>query len=349
MKVRCRLIATVFLACFPFLSGHRLSFSTEYRGRKAVRVMFYNVENLFHPGSDSLNPDREFTPSGSRAWTWEKYRAKVNRVARVILACGGWEPPAILGLCEVEGRNVLFDLVKRSPLEKYGYRFVHYESPDPRGIDVALLYRPEKVEVLSQARIGVSIPMGDASYASRDLLHVMLRLLGEDTLHVIVNHWPSRRSGASRSRWKRIRAASALCEYASVNIPPTSQVLLMGDFNDESADSSMAFLRHCFRPELCSLPLPLPSHEDVGGTLVFDPGTGTQWYCFDHILVSRDLLDSTAPLFTDSLYHVFSAPWILEEGDVRGGNIPYRTYRGYKYREGFSDHLPVLIDLFRRD
>jgi len=319
--------------------------SDQFRGRSGIRIVFYNTENLFHPGIDSLNPDSEFTPQGARHWYWQKYQSKLHRIAKVILSCGGWEPPAIVGLCEIENRQVLYDLVFRSPLKKFGYKIIHYESKDPRGIDVALLFRPEKVDLINSIPIAVT-PYSDTGYHSRDILHAELALFGIDTIDLFVNHWPSRRSGQHASSSARVAAAKTLCRY-SQGTTLNDKVLMMGDFNDEASDHSIAALKGCFKNELESV-MPVFENPKVRGTIVHDPGTGLQWYTFDMFLASRACYESKSGFqISGNEYHVFSPDWIIEKREIGDEWAPKRCFNGYLYQEGFSDHLPIVIDLIR--
>ncbi|MBR2771936.1 MAG: hypothetical protein IKD78_07985, partial [Bacteroidales bacterium] len=158
------------------------------------RVAFYNVENLFHPSDDSLTADEAFTPTGSYHWSYAKYYRKISNVAKVLIAMGRGHPPAVVGLAEIECEQVLKDLCYHSPLRKFGYRYVHHDSPDRRGVDVALLYRDSLVSVVRERKLSVRFPF-DTLARTRDLLYVCLRFPEGDSLHVIVNHWTSRYGG----------------------------------------------------------------------------------------------------------------------------------------------------------
>ena len=153
--------------------------------------MFYNTENLFDPVDDSLTADEEYTPTGMRGWTFTKFMLKIRNISKVVLAVGGWDPPDIIGFCEVENRWVLKELTTQTPLKNFGYTIVHYESPDPRGIDVALIYRPDKFKVLNAEPIHIRFPFDTAS-RTRDILFVKGTVSGGDTLNIFVNHWPSK-------------------------------------------------------------------------------------------------------------------------------------------------------------
>lgn len=203
-----------------------------------IRVMFYNVENLFHPSNDSLKNDDEFTEDGTRFWSFRRYYDKINKVGKTAIAVGEWEPPAVIGLCEIEDIQCLKDLVYSSPLKKFGYEIVHQESGDNRGIDVALLYRPKHFKLVSyHANV---LNFGEDSRPTRDILYVK-GTVGKDTLHLFVNHWPSRYGGQLVTAPKRDFAAGVLrAQYDSIlSVVPNAAILAMGDFNDHPDDPSM--------------------------------------------------------------------------------------------------------------
>ena len=171
-------------------------------------VMFYNVENLFDTSDDTTRDDNEFLPEGSRRWTEKRYWQKINALSRVIAAAGGWELPALVGLCEVENEDVVKDLVYGSILSGGGYGVVHRESPDSRGIDPALLYRRDLIKVVD-CRSWVPEVNEDEVFESRNLLYVKA-LVDFDTLHIIICHWPSRRGGVLAAEGIRERIAEQI-------------------------------------------------------------------------------------------------------------------------------------------
>src|ERR1039457_6484843 len=173
-------------------------------GKKShnVRIIFYNVENLYDPYNDTTKLDDEFTSSGTRHWTYGKFLEKLFHLSRVILSAGEWDPPAIVGMCEVENLYVLKKLIYDTPLKCVKYRIIHYDSPDIRGVDVALIYRPDKFKVLTSQSFRVVFPF-DSLIHTRDILYVKGTIFTCDTLHLFVNHWPSRRGGYNESTPKR--------------------------------------------------------------------------------------------------------------------------------------------------
>lgn len=293
-------------------------------------LLFYNAENLFHPSDDSLKSDEEFTPAGVRHWTYKRYHAKIARLAKVIHAAGGWEPPAMVGLCEVENEKVLKDLVFHPVLVNYGYHILHAEGPDPRGIDVALLFRHERVKVLDTAFITVRPAPGERPM--RDILEALVQI-GRDSCMVRITHWPSKYSGAAETEPLRLRAAvllAARVDSVSRACPGLPQVIA-GDFNDPSDAASILCL------------------TTGGGITEVVPGghPGTykyrgRWSFIDHVFVAGDVSGITTAA------EVFAPCWLLTEDERYTGMKPFRTYTGYRYSGGFSDHLPVLLHLHFR-
>ncbi|MDI3526004.1 MAG: hypothetical protein PWR03_187 [Tenuifilum sp.] len=317
--------------------------STEPR----YRIMFYNVENLFDPFDDSLKLDNEFTPTGVRHWTWDKMERKINNIYKVIMAVGGYEPPVMVGLCEIENGFVLHKLVNETPLSKFGYRIIHRESPDKRGIDVALIYRPDKVKVQERKFIRVKFP-DDSSRSTREIVYARC-LMGNDTLHVFVNHWPSKYGGELKSESGRIAAAITLRHKVdSIKIfYPTARILIIGDFNDEPESKAIVetlgacehLTTEC-QSGLINLSAMLKSRGF--GSYKYQ---GT-WGMIDQIIVSNSLLEKGHHLNTNpSNASVFDNKLLLEPDKRYTGYRPFRTFIGFKYHGGFSDHLPVYIDL----
>ncbi|MEA5111047.1 hypothetical protein SDC9_23392 [bioreactor metagenome] len=313
------------------------------------RIMFYNVENLFDPFDDSLKNDNEFLPGGMRAWTWKKFEKKLQHTAKVIISAGGWRPPEIIGFCEVENRFSLIQLLKRTPLERFGYQIVHEESPDSRGIDVALIYRPDKVKHLYHRAIPV-IFEGDSASATRDILYMKGLVGGQDTLHLFVNHWPSKYGGATATISRRRDAALTL--RAAVDSlqkkDSTALIVITGDFNDQPSDESV--LVHLDAKDrqqddpgffLLNLMHPLMGKWDIG-THKFRE----EWSIIDQFIVSSPLLYKTEGLrLAAKRAEILRLPFLLEEDRIHNGTKPFRTYNGMRYQGGFSDHLPIMLHL----
>ena len=310
-----------------------------------IRLMFYNVENLFHPSNDSLKNDDEFTPDGVRYWNWTKYERKLAQIAQNIIAVGEWEAPAIVGLCEVENIQCLKDLVYDSPLKNYDYEIIHQESADNRGIDVAFLYRPSFFTVISYKSFKLVFP--DSSRASRDILYVK-GLAGKDTLHCFVNHWPSRYGGELITKPKRNFAAQVLrTKFDSIQKTYSqASIIAMGDFNDYPSDESMQTILQAKKDTLNRTPSDLINliwqYEKDGGTHKYQG----QWHILDQFIINQPLLHSESELRTSfSMAKIFDGPWLLTDESDGFGEKPFRTYNGFKYIGGYSDHLPIYVDI----
>jgi len=313
------------------------------RGEDALRVMFYNVENLFDPRDDSITSDDEYQPGGMRGWTSNRLKQKQINISKVVLAVGGWEPPDMIGLCEVENFRVLYGLVNYTPLKNFGYRIIHYESPDPRGIDVALLYRPEKFRVLQSTPIRISFPFDTAS-RTRDILFVKGIACKRDTLNIFVNHWPSKFGGAMATIPKRNYVASVVRKFSDslLAVNSNANILIMGDLNESPYEEGVSKVLQAKMDSINLGPKDLYNML-AGAGIAWNKGTikfREEWETIDHMIVSRPLLSYTTP---HSL-QIFSAPFLLQDDEAWFGKKPFRTYYGAKYIGGFSDHLPVYMD-----
>jgi endonuclease/exonuclease/phosphatase family metal-dependent hydrolase len=319
------------------------------QGQKALegslQIAFYNVENLFHPSDDSLTRDEAFTPEGQRYWSFYRYRQKTNRIAKVILSMSENGPPACIGLAEVENLTVLEDLAATAVLQKYNYKIVHYTSPDRRGIDVAALYQP------SLLRLDTSLPLAvkladDPKFKTRDILYLkMIPRQGRDTLHIYYNHWPSRYGGQAQSEPKRIAAALTLKAHTDsiLSLNPSANIIIAGDFNDEWDNISLSEALQAGTPSGENPLINLAALEKVN--------TGSHrykgvWSFLDQIIVSQALYVPRATwALAEPKMRVHQPGFLLEEDARYPGLKPYRTFIGFTYQEGFSDHLPVYINL----
>jgi endonuclease/exonuclease/phosphatase family metal-dependent hydrolase len=311
------------------------------------RVMFYNVENLFDTLDDEDKNDEEFLPKGERFWNDRKLNLKLNRIFQVIMALGEGNPPVLVGLCEVENLNVLEMLIRRTPLERMGYKIIHKESPDRRGIDVALLYRQNAFVPISYQAIAVTDTENE-SFKTRDILHVTGQL-GHDTLHVFVNHWPSKYGGLVETEALRALAASTLRHVADSILvrDVSSKLLVMGDLNDSPTDESL--LKH-LKAKTDFDTIEASALYNLSYNLA-KAGKGSnkyqgKWELIDQIIVSGTLLETERLHVMPSGAAIFEADFLLEKDKTHLGQKPFRTYVGFKYNNGFSDHLPVYIDLY---
>ncbi|GHT57859.1 endonuclease [Bacteroidia bacterium] len=310
---------------------------------KTFRIASYNVENLFDTKNDSLTADEEFLPDGNHHWTYFKYKKKLSDIGKTIIALGEWEMPALVGLCEIENEAVLWDLVRRSPLENAGYSFVHRESPDARGVDVALLYRRDKFKLLRKEFLTMK-------FKTREILYATGIAPSDDTLHVFVCHFPSRLGGELESEDRRVQVAAVLRRkvdsiYNNVTNP---RIVIMGDFNDMPDNRSITVTLKARQPKppfeaqnLYNLAYPL-----------YDKGLGTyklagEWNILDQIIVSGALLTEENKLHTKpDKMQIYSPDFLRETDETKGGFKPFRTFLGQRYIGGVSDHFPVYVDFY---
>jgi len=314
------------------------------------RIMFYNAENFFDTKHDSAKWDDEFLPTGKKYWTERKFWEKVNHLAKVITSVGEWDPPAVVGMCEVENRYVLEQLVHHSPIKAIHYNIIHKESPDRRGIDVALLYRKERFKPINYHYYPINFPFNKRS-KTRDLLYVKGLVLNTDTIHIFVNHWPSRWGGQQETEPKRMFVAKTLRHITDsiFRANPRANIFIMGDFNDEPENKSLREVLHA-RLEF-EKTLPDTALYNLIGIIQKRTGQGTHkyhgtWGVLDQLIVSGALLNKVNKIYTAyELSHIFNADFLLEPDEKYTGKRLNRTYIGYKYHGGFSDHLPVYADI----
>ncbi len=322
---------------------------TDRKKSQNVRIVFYNVENLYDPYDDTTTMDDEFTSTGARRWSYSKFQTKLNHLSKTLFAIGEWEPPAIVGFCEVENKYVLNKLIYQTPLKKFKYRIIHHDSPDSRGIDVTLLYRPEKFTVLTWKYIQVHFPF-DTTAQTREILMVKGKVFLNDTIILFVNHWPSRRGGYLESQPRRNFVAGLLrSKIDSIfRMDHNPYIIIMGDFNDEPDKESISsilaakpYLENCGNTDLINLMYPNERQWNEG-TIKYQG----QWSIFDQFIVSGNLVrksDESNAIFADA--HIFKGDFLMEKDDRNLGEKLKRTYAGPRYLGGFSDHLPIYLDL----
>ncbi len=330
------------LACYLSLTVTR----AQSVSQSVFRVMSYNVENLFDLVDDSLTRDEEYLPGGIRGWNYSRYRQKLIHIGRVLVA-GGWNLPSLVGLCEIESRQALQDLTRYSTVGNLGYRYIHYESPDARGVDVALLYQPEVFKPYHHRPVRIAYPHAPDS-RTRDILSVSGTLPTGDTLHVFVCHFPSRLGGELESEQNRMFVASVVRTQVDSLLKCFREpsILIMGDFNDYPHNRSMHTVLGAVHPNdttglLANLMFPL--HEKGKGTHKH----AGEWGALDQLIVSRNLLNTTNRFHAASDgATILNLPFLLEKDSKFMGFEPFRTYNGMKYQGGYSDHLPVYIDFY---
>jgi len=316
---------------------------------ETFRLMFYNLENLFDPYDDSLKRDEEFTPNGERHWTNHKFYDKINKIYKVIVAVGEWQPPAIVGICEIENRFVVETLINKTPLKNYGYQIVHYESPDRRGIDVGLIYRSSMFELFYSEAIPVTFT-DDTAYKTRDILYAKGLIGGRQMVHIFINHWPSRYGGYLATVDRRNHAAAILKQKTDSLLAanPSAAIVIMGDFNDGPQDESFSKVlkakypdTEIFNQDYYNLTLAKQENWNYGSLKYRE-----NWDIFDQIVVSGNLLNPKSALrVIDKKAVIFHADFLLEDDNSFLGQKPFRTFTGFKYNGGYSDHLPVFFDL----
>jgi len=320
-------------------------FDDSFRGSSAVRVMFYNVENLFDIYDDTLKNDESFTPDGDHHWNNYKYYQKLNNLSKTMVAVGGWEAVEVIGLCEIENKKVLLDLVKQESLKPTNYQIIHKESPDKRGIDVALLYRADKIRIDTVQWINVFL--GKDQRPTRDILYATLRTENDAVFHVFVNHWPSRYGGQMKSDPKRKMAAKAIRVVIDSILVSSTQpnLLLMGDFNDEPENESIQDVLRAKNDtsftDTTELYNMMSNFHGNHGSHKYQGN----WGVLDQFMVSKSIYKGDSKLKVKDGPLIFAAPFLFTKETKYPGVKPYRSYIGRKYSGGYSDHLPIFIDL----
>jgi len=305
------------------------------RSRGDLCILWYNVENLFFPETDSLSTDLEFTPEGVRHWTFSRYHRKLTSLAKVILAAGSWEAPDLVGLCEVESSEVLEDLCSHPLLESCSYAYKHWDSPDHRGMDVACLYRSSRIDIIQWTAIPSLVKLD----GTRDLMHLSLTFGKNDTLELFLAHFVSKFRGAgTTAENRRIQAAQLVrCVDSVQKIRPGGLMLIAGDFNDDPQGFSLEPLRSApVGKDGLKRIIPV-SDPLVNGSYKYR----MRWIHLDQIYF-RDPLGR----FYASA-SILMLPPLVEIDKEYGGVKPRRSYQGYRYHGGISDHLP-LVGVFRR-
>ncbi|AVR47353.1 endonuclease [Christiangramia fulva] len=341
-----RIFSIIIFLWFHFYSQEKKSFEIE-------TIAFYNLENLFDTINNPETFDDDRTPLGKDVWNGEKYRRKLENMSRVLADIGrdqNSKPPVLIGVCEIENRQVLEDLVADEKLAPFHYGIVHYDSPDERGIDVALLFQKRYFRVLSSQPRKLVIYEPDQPSKrdyTRDQL-VVTGLLNDEEINLIINHWPSRGGGELKSSYKREKAAALNKRIIDSlrNINPKAKIIAMGDFNDDPTSKS-------FKRVLQTK----ASKKDLSVTDLYNPmenmlkeGKGSlayrdSWNLFDQIYMSSNLITSDHG-YTFYKAGIFNKPYLItQNGQFKG--YPFRTYGYAGYEGGYSDHFPAYIYLIR--
>ena len=303
-----------------------ISFSASAQSLSVVEL---NCENIFDCRHDSLKQDHEWLPNDVRHWTPDRYWRKVNSIGQEIISCTEDFLPDLVALVEVENDSVLRDLTRRSLLRNAGYEYLMTESPDVRGIDVALLFQPFSFRPVCYDYLDVT-PL-EGMRPTRDILYVQGETVNRDTLHVFVVHAPSRFGGEKATRPNRRIVMERLIGAIRL-LPSDAKVVVAGDFNDYADSPSLQFLE---QNALYNVSRHAVGTHGAKGTYRYEG----RWESIDHVLVSTALRHAV-----DTVY-IHDAPFLLEEDKKYGGVKPFRTYNGYRYQRGFSDHLPLVVRL----
>jgi hypothetical protein len=317
---------------------------------QSMKIMTYNVENLFDTQHDSLKNDKEYLPNSELRWTNDRFYEKLHEVMQVIVGLGEDNLPLLVGLCEVENDFVLKAMTQFDPYDQLGYDYVHYEGPDARGIDVALLYQKDKFTPLASRPIPVHLPNGQRG---RDLLYTCGTLSDSTFSHIIQVHFPSRREGALASEPNSVAAAKTVRKVVEEIQMVDSQaaIIIMGDFNDNPSDkvptttlAALPYTSGSFEDlklyNLCWDGYPF-ENKDIGS--YFHDG---EWDMLDQIIVSGALLNGNLSVRIMPEAEVYHPKWISKRDKRTGEMIPKRTYVGPFYQGGVSDHFPVFMEMF---
>lgn len=318
-------------------------------GTERLRIVSYNCENLYDTVDDPKTDDDEFTPEGEKNWTKNKYKIKLINTAKAIRAAGNGTLPAIVGLVEIENKTVLNDLRNQDALKAGNYRYVHKDSPDKRGIDVALLYNTDQIKLVDQKWLPVKL---SSKNRSRDILYAKCQLKNNATLHVLVNHWPSMREGESESEDKRIVAAKAALRVVDSlrKAEDGANIVLMGDFNSSQSQPAMAnvlkvkrYNKNEGKGSLCDLTSRYEGNDNIG-----THKHSGKWNVLDHMIVEGGMLNKNANVFTTPYSgHICHELFLLSQSK-NGYYSPKRGFKGNIWTSGYSDHLPISLDLYIR-
>ncbi|MDR0969099.1 MAG: endonuclease/exonuclease/phosphatase family protein [Lentimicrobiaceae bacterium] len=323
-------------------------FGQENRALKIGIIGFYNIENLFDTIDDPNINDEEFLPIGVNKWNTEKYTQKLQRLSDAIYSIGTDYSPdgaAVLGLSEIENSLVLEDLVATEKLAKRGYKIIHYDGPDRRGVDVALLYQPKYFTPTSTSSIRLHVP-DNPDFRTRDQLLVSGMFDGEE-MHFIVVHWPSRYGGEKRSLPFRIAAAelSRHITDSLLQINPKAKVMIMGDFNDTPANKSILDVLKAkgnaqkLKADELFNPMYDLHKKGIGSNAYRD-----SWSLIDQIIVTQALLPTDFSNYQLRLTKVHNKRELVQQSGRYKG-YPFRTFSGSVWLDGYSDHFPVYIIL----
>lgn len=330
----------------------------QQKNYNVAAIAFYNVENLYDTLDDPYKNDEDFLPKGKYNYTSKVYQKKLQNLANVISGIATDEEakykipggPAVIGLSEIENANVVKDLISQPQLKDRNYKIIHFESPDARGVDVGLIYRPDLFQVIGAKSIYVDIT-DDKSPKSktRDILYTT-GILNGDTIHVMVGHWPSRSGGEAASMWKRERAAqvcrTVIDSLRAIN--PESKVIVMGDLNDDPVSPAVAKTLGATGGDI----------NQVKNTTIYNPfmsffkkGVGTlgyndSWNLFDQIIITGGFITNVNNGWKYHKAEIHRREFMVSQfGRYKG--YPHRSFSGATWIDGYSDHFPTLLYLIK--
>ena len=368
---------TIILIIITTLTSERKAIAQYSAVADSIKtsIMFWNLENYFDPFDDTLTRDEEFVFGGVKHWTWSRFEKKRNDISKIIVTTHSifGQYPAFIGLSELENYMVLSQLTQKTILSKLGYKIIHQDSHDERGIDVAALYRPDFLKILSYRNIEITLP--DTSYHTRPILYVkgcLTKTLSPLTVYLLVNHWPSKWGGEEKSRPNRMAAAKVLRHIKDSLLinDPNALILAMGDFNDTPYSLPVQYVLKGQNFHILALEKnqnkiktnrrKIEDNSDM--VKVYDEDKTIQgtirykgnWEQIDIFMVSDALLkilqketieNRKSPLdkeYTPMI--LFDHPYIMEKDATYLGRKPRRTYIGPIYHGGVSDHLPIIIN-----
>lgn len=297
--------------------------------QRTFSLVEYNVENIFDTRHDEGKDDTEFLPDATRHWTQKRYWKKLSQISKAILSTVDDGIPDLVALCEVENDQVLHDLTRRSLLRNAGYEYVMTQSPDARGVDVALMYSPFSFSLIRS--YGLRVPTIEGMRPTRDILYACGELQSGDILHVFVVHAPSRHGGEKASRPFRMQTAQRLIQAVDSlrALSAESKIVITGDFNDYFNSPALEYL---YENGLANVTVGAKGQHGVKGTYRYKG----EWESLDHVLVSPKMSQRLDTAFIHAPF------FLLEEDNTYGGYLPRRTYKGMKYQKGYSDHLPLV-------
>ena len=319
----------LILLLFPFLVIGQTN--KEIVSNEKILTIFYNVENLFDTINNPDTNDDEFIPTSEKKWNSKRYYHKINQLSKVFSSLikdkNINKMPAFIGLCEIENKQVINDLLKTPTFSNHNYKIIHKDSPDKRGIDCALLYN-KKIQLLYYDFILVNNP--NAKRPTRDILYAKFKL-NDNTVNLFINHWPSRWGGQEESNYKRVYAAKVLRDYININVSEDDYTLIMGDFNDYPNNESLSEV--LIESDLINL---------MNSDLVLGKGSYNykgSWNWLDQIIVSKNFFKPNVKLKSVGSFQKEFMLYTNKKGESK----PNRTFGGNNWYGGFSDHLPVYF------